>query len=67
MQPRLIVEMCLYQNVLFVFFCNKLQKRTYTYITLQFPAKINTKTIVVGVLAQYGCRRIIQVDASHWW
>ncbi len=22
---------------------------------------------VVGVLAQYGCRRIIQVDAAHWW
>ncbi len=20
-----------------------------------------------GVLAQYGCRRIIQVDAAHWW
>ncbi len=22
---------------------------------------------VVGVLAHYGCRRIIQVDAAHWW
>ncbi len=22
---------------------------------------------VVGVLAQYGCRRIIQVDAAQWW
>jgi len=22
---------------------------------------------VVGVLAQYGCRCIIQVDAAHWW
>ena len=22
---------------------------------------------VVGVLAQYGYRRIIQVDAAHWW
>ncbi len=22
---------------------------------------------VVGVLAYYGCRRIIQVDAAHWW
>jgi len=22
---------------------------------------------VVGVLAQYGCRHIIQVDAAHWW
>jgi len=23
---------------------------------------------VVGILAQYGCRRIIQVDAAHqWW
>ncbi len=21
----------------------------------------------MGVLAQYGCRRIIQVDAAHWW
>ncbi len=22
---------------------------------------------VVSVLAHYGCRRIIQVDAAHWW
>ncbi len=22
---------------------------------------------VMGVLAQYGCLRIIQVDAAHWW
>ncbi len=22
---------------------------------------------VVGVLAHYGCRHIIQVDAAHWW
>ncbi len=22
---------------------------------------------VVGVLVHYGCRRIIQVDAAHWW
>jgi len=22
---------------------------------------------VVGILAQYGCRRINQVDAAHWW
>ncbi|XP_067287130.1 FAST kinase domain-containing protein 3, mitochondrial isoform X2 [Pseudorasbora parva] len=22
---------------------------------------------LVSVLAQYGCRRIIQVDAAHWW
>ncbi len=22
---------------------------------------------VVGILAHYGCRRIIQVDAVHWW
>jgi len=22
---------------------------------------------VVGVLPQYGCRYIIQVDAAHWW
>ncbi len=22
---------------------------------------------VVGILAHYGCHRIIQVDAAHWW
>jgi len=21
----------------------------------------------VGILSLYGCRRIIQVDAAHWW
>ncbi len=21
----------------------------------------------MGVVAHYGCRRIIQVDAAHWW
>ncbi len=30
--------------------------------------KILVKLVcVVGVLAQYGCCRIIQVDAAHWW
>ncbi len=26
-----------------------------------------SKLVVVGVLAHYGCRHIIQVDAAHWW
>ncbi len=26
-----------------------------------------SKLVVVGVLAHYGCRRIIQVNAAHWW
>ncbi len=34
------------------------------FITVSSPP---VSWCVVGVLAQYGCRRIIQVDAAHWW
>jgi len=27
----------------------------------------NKLVCVVGVLMQYGCRCIIQVDPAHWW
>ncbi len=34
------------------------------FITVSSPP---VSWCVVGVLAHYGCRRIIQVDAAHWW
>ncbi len=34
---------------------------------LHHPVSSSVSWCVVGVLAQYGCRHIIQVDATHWW
>ncbi len=34
------------------------------FITVSSPA---VSWCVVRVLAHYGCRRIIHVDAAHWW
>ncbi len=34
------------------------------FITVSSPP---VSWCVVGILAQYGCRHIIQVDAAHWW
>jgi len=34
---------------------------------LHHPVSPPKSWCVVGVLAQYGCRRIIQEDAVHWW
>ncbi len=37
-----------------------------TLTTLHSVSSPPVSWCVVGVLAQYGCRRIIQVDAAHW-
>ncbi len=36
-------------------------------LLLYYWIKYQLSWCVVGVLAHYGCRHIIQVDAAHWW